>query len=174
MAWSKLDVANLTLNLLNKKSVNSLSAAGEFADALDRRIDIDFEKELQANTWRFATKTQTLSVLVDSPPLDEWTYQLQIPSDYMNLVTLHPNVPYGIYQDKIYCNHNDIKLEYRFKPDYTLLPAYFVNFLATRVAANMALAVANSPQLAEKLKGDAMEALAIATFSDAQAHPTRS
>jgi hypothetical protein len=174
MAWDKLAVGNFVLNLLNKKSVNSLSDSGEFSDALERRLDLDYEKELAANNWRFATKTQALSVLVTPPSIDEWTYSLQIPSDYMNLVRVIPHVPYAIYGDKIYSNYNELKLEYRYKPDWSLLPAYFVVFLATKVAANMALAVANSPALADKLKADAMEQLAIASFSDAQAHPTKS
>lgn len=173
MSWSKLDIANLAINILNKKSVNSFSNSGEFSDSMLRMFDVMYPKEISKGSWRFATKIQQLSVLVAAPILsDKWKYQLQIPSDYLAALRTYPRMPYQIYGDVIYANHNEVHLEYRFLPDPTLLPAYFVDYFALFLAQRYAHAVADSDRLSSELKAEAAEALMDALFVDSQSHPT--
>lgn len=173
MAWDKLGIANLTLNILNKKSVNSLDDSGEFSDALNRGINLLYPSELAKNSWRFCVRVQQLSVLVDDPPLDEWKYQMQLPADYLALVRLHPHVDFQIYGKRIYANNNDLKLEYRYLLDYDQLPDYFVHYFALKLANWYASAVANDASLAEEIMKMMREARAEALFADGQSHPSR-
>lgn len=173
MAWSELDIVNLALNKLNKRSVNALEDAGEFADSAARAFTMLYPSEISGFSWRFATKIQQLSVLIPAPILDRWQYQLQIPSDYLAAVRIYPRVDFQIYENNvIFCNRNDVKLEYRFLPDVTRLPAYFVHFFSILLAAWFADAVAENDTLSAKLLKEADMERQKALFTDSQSHPT--
>jgi len=171
MTWSKLDIINLAFNVLNKSSVNTLSDSGEFSDSADRAFDMLLPAELAVQSWRFATKVQQLSVLVAPPDLARWTYQLQLPADYLAAVQIFPRIGYQIYKDKVYCNHNNVVLEYRYVPKTTDLPAYFVHYFVLKLAAWFANAVANDDNLAKGIEGKANFELQKALFTDSQSHP---
>jgi hypothetical protein len=174
MSWTKLDIINLAFNVLNKSSVNSLSEAGEFADSAARAYDLLLPAELSAQSWRFATRTQQLSVMVSPPTLVLWKYQLQLPSDYLSAVRIYPNVNFQIFEDKLFSNSKSIRLEYRFVPDATRLPSYFVHFFTLKLAAWFADAVAQDDGLSNKLEQKANMELQKALFTDSQSHPTPS
>jgi hypothetical protein len=175
MAWSKLDIANLALSILNKAPIASFSSAGEFTTTLENSIDVLYPKELAAYSWRFATKIEELSVSIDDPPIDQWSYKLVLPDDYLACVRLYPRVDFQIYADRfIYCNSNDVDMEFRFLVDYTDLPSYFVDYLSIILAARYAKAVASDSGLAKELFEEAKEARAQALFIDSQSHPTPS
>ncbi len=171
MPWSKEDIINLSFNVLNKASVNTLSDAGEFADSASRAYDLLMPAELSVQSWRFATKVQQLSVLVAPPPLTWWKYQLQLPADYLAAVRIFPKFDFQIYEDKIYCNYNDIILEYRYHPNATFLPAYYVHYFAIKLAAWFADAVCEDDTLAKSLEARASFELQKALFTDSQSHP---
>jgi len=171
MAWSKLDIINLAMNKLNKSSVNNIADSGEFADAANRAISLLFPSEISSFSWRFATKLQQLSVLVNAPLLDQWLYQLQLPADYLAAVRTWPRVNFQIYGTVIFCNFNNVILEYRYLPDYTRLPAYFVNYFSILIAAWFADAVAENDNLAKKLLAEADIERGKALFTDSQSHP---
>ena len=174
MPWSKLDIINLAFNVLNKSSVNSVSSAGEFSDAADRAYDMLMPAEIAIQSWRFATKIQGLNLLVDPAPLSWWRYQLQLPSDYLAAVRTYPRFDFQIFGDKIYANAKDIKLEYRYVPNPTALPAYFVHYFVLKLAAWFADAVAQDDNLSRSLEAKSIMELQKALFCDSQSHPTPS
>jgi hypothetical protein len=171
MTWSKQDIINLSFNVLNKSSVNTLEDSGEFSDSANRAFDMLLPAELSVQSWRFATKVQQLSVLVDAPPLQRWTYQLQLPADYLSAIQIFPRVGYQIYEDKMYCNHNAVILEYRFVPHPTALPSYFVHYFVLKLASWFANAVANDDNLARSIEAKCNFELQKALFTDSQSHP---
>lgn len=173
MAWSKLDILNLAMNILNKSSVNQVIDSGVFADSLDRAFDVLYPTEISGYSWRFATTIQTLDVLVDAPPIQNWRYQMQLPANYLAAVRIYPRVNFQIYANQIiYCNYQGVQLEYRFLPDITHLPAYFVNYFSILLAARYAKTVANNSGLSAELKTEVDQARAQALFIDSQSHPT--
>lgn len=169
--WDKLDIVNLALNKLNKASVGDLTNSGVFADSASRGFDLLFQSSISSKSWRFATKVQLLNRLVAPPPIDRWRYQFQLPSDYLAAVTTHPRMNFQIYQDLMYTNNNVVNLEYRFLPEVTRLPAYYVHYLAVLIAAWYADTVAENDSLAAKLSKEAQDQLGEALFTDSQSHP---
>ncbi|KKK62020.1 hypothetical protein LCGC14_3008530, partial [marine sediment metagenome] len=64
------------------------------------------------------------------PILPEWKFILELPADYLAMDRIHPNVNYEIFENKnLYTNIDDIIAVYRFIPDVTRFPGYFVEFL---------------------------------------------
>ena len=171
MPWSKLDIINLAMNKLNKSSVNDLVNSGEFADSASRGYDLLYPSKISGFSWRFATKTVRMSVLVAPPPIDRWTYQLQLPSDYLAAVKTYPVMDFQIFEDKMWANNNIVDLEYRFIPDETQLPAYFVDYFVLVLAAWFADAVAENDALSKSLNSQAQDQLGQSLFTDSQSHP---
>jgi hypothetical protein len=173
MAWSKLDIINLAFNQLNKKSVNDLSEAGEFADSANRGFDVLYKAELSTFSWRFNVHIQQLSALIPEAPAPQWKYQLALPADYLALVRTYPRVDFMIYENQlIYANVKAMKVEYRRFLDPTHLPAYFVRYFSILLAAYYAGAVASKSELKAQLNKEAFDMRGEALFTDAQSHPS--
>lgn len=165
-------MVNLAFNILNKSSVNDLTNSGVFADSANRAFEMLYPAAISSNAWRFATKIQLLNVLPEAPPIPNWRYQMQIPSDYLAAVRVYPRVTFQIYSNNIiYSNTQNMQLEYRFLPDPSFCPAYFVNFFALDMAWWFASAVAQQPALASYLQSQRDSSLQVALFTDSQSHP---
>ena len=169
--WNKLDICNLAFNILNKNAVDDLVNAGEFANSASRAFDLLYPSAISGKSWRFATTTQLLNLLPTPPPVTRWRYQLQLPSNYLAAVRTYPTMDFNLFQDKMYANNRVVNLEYRFLPDPTHLPAYFVHYFAILLAQWFAHAVAEDDALADKLMAQAMSQLGEALFTDSQSHP---
>lgn len=169
--WDKLAICNLSFNLLNKSAVADLVDSGVFADSASRAYDLLLPSCISGKSWRFATRTQSLNVLPTPPPITRWRYQLQLPTDYLAAVRTYPRMDFNIFQDKMYANNNIVDLEYRFVPDATYLPAYFVHYFALIIAQWFANSVAENEKLAGDLAALAQIQLGEALFTDSQSHP---
>lgn len=171
-SWDKLAIINLAFNKLNKASVNDLVNSGVFADSASNGFDLLYPSAISSKSWRFASKIQLLNVLIDPPPIGRWRYQLQIPSDYLAAIRTYPVIDFQIYENQImYTNCREVSLEYRFLPDPTRLPAYFVHYFAIFIAAWYADTVAEDEKLSAKLYAEALDQLGEALFTDSQSHP---
>jgi hypothetical protein len=169
--WDKLAICNLAFNVLNKNSVDDLVNAGEFANSASAAFDLLYPSSISGKSWRFATKIQLLNLLVTPPPITRWSYMLQLPTDYLAAVRTYPAMDFNLFGDKMYANNKVVQLEYRFLPDPTDLPAYFVHWFALVIAEWFADAVAENDTLAEKLAKKADKQLGEALFTDSQSHP---
>jgi len=171
-SWDKLAIINLAFNKLNKNSVNDLTNSGVFADSASNGFDLLYPSVISSKSWRFASRIQLLNVLVAPPPISWWKYQLQLPSDYLAAIRTYPVINFQIYENNVmYTNCRQVSLEYRFLPDPTRLPAYFVHYFAIFIAAWYADTVAEDEKLASKLYQEAMDQLGEALFTDSQSHP---
>lgn len=171
-SWDKLAIINLAFNKLNKSSVNDLVNSGVFATSASNGFDLLYPSCIASKSWRFASKIQLLNVLPDPPPISWWKYQLQLPSDYLAAIRTYPTINFQLYQNNImYSNCQEVSLEYRFLPDPTRLPAYFVHYFAIIIAAWYADTVASDEKLSAKLSAEAQDQLGEALFTDSQSHP---
>jgi hypothetical protein len=169
--WDKLAICNLAFNVLNKNAVDDLVNSGEFTNSASRAFDLLYPSTISSKSWRFATKTQLLNLLPTPPPVTRWRYQFQMPSDYLAAVRTYPPMDFNIFQDKLYANNRIINFEYRFLPDPTHLPAYFVHYFAIILAAWFAKAVCEDDKLSAALQQEAQIQLGEALFTDSQSHP---
>lgn len=175
IVWDKLGITNLAFNKLSQAKVNDVIDSGAFADSASDGFDLLYQSTISSKSWRFATTTQQLTLLPDRPPITRWNYQFNLPADYLAAVRIWPfSVPYQIYKRRIYSNTQFMQLEYRFLPDPTELPAYYVHYLACLIAAWYADTAAQDEKLSAKLNNDAEVLLGEALFCDAQSHPTES
>lgn len=162
----------MAVTALGKGPVTAVTTGGDMSSAALAVFDLLLESELSAGNWRFATGLIQLSQLTAKPIIDQWTFAYQLPGNYLACVRLIPNIDYQIYEDKVYTNTDaTLFMEYRYRPDYSKLPSYFVKFFVFELASYLALAVANQPKYADEMQAKKDEAYALASFADAQSHP---
>ncbi|MHA1447891.1 MAG: hypothetical protein ACTSP4_00525 [Candidatus Hodarchaeales archaeon] len=173
MPLTKVQIISSAVNLLNKGPITSIAGAGNFTTSAEDTFDYLLPSEISKHDWRFATAIAQLSRLVQTPIIDNYEYIYALPADYLTLVRLYPQTyDFQIYQNStLYANATELKIEYRFVPDVTRLPSYFVEYFIDLLASRLALTGAASETLAADLIKMASEKKIEAMAVDAKAHP---
>jgi hypothetical protein len=171
LAWTKLEQLNLAFNMLGKRSANQVQSSGEFADSADRAYDLLYAKEISQYDWRFASKIQVLSQNVIPPADPFYMYAYNLPSDYLALRKTWPAVRFQIYEKQLWSNASSMKMEYRFLPDPSQCPAYFVNYFIYVLCKWYAKSVAEDSNLAANIGKDLYVEKGTAMSVDAQSRP---
>lgn len=175
MALTKVQIISSAANLLNKGPITSISSADVFASSAEDTFDYLLPSILAKKNWRFATALIQLSQKIEVPIVDEWQYIYTLPADYLALVRTYPySLNFQIYQNQLlYTNLSELKIEYRFLPDISKLPAHFVEYFIWELAASMSLTGSSSESLYKTLALKANDLRIQATAADSQSHPNQ-
>lgn len=167
---SRTDVINRALIKLgtptiadpNEDSEQALKAAVVFDDLV--------RSELRGNAWSFAI-TRTVLAALAAAPAYEWTYQFQLPSDFVRVVQVNDYwqfagvreatdaaaVPYAIEGTKILTNFT-APLRFRYvrdvSDDPTVWDAAFIEAFSCRLAAELAETLTKSATKKQMMQGD--------------------
>lgn len=169
---SKIKLISDALVLIGEKPTNSLSDDRYGVTVGANLFERLYEAELQSNRWRFSMRKKALSRLVDAP-LNEWQYAYTIPADCLLVIGTYPACDYEIYGNHIYSNADSIELDYQFKPEIPVLPAYFTLLLTYVLAKDMIKPITESDQGVQVMTGKYEVQRGRAMFADAQARPNR-
>lgn len=130
MAAENLSLINAALTRTGNEPITSLVDGTAGARIASENYEEMVLGELAAYPWKFATKTQTLNLLTDTPD-PPWLYGYQMPSDVKHLRTVmvagYP-VVYEIQSDKVLCNQDStvaVIAKYTWRPDEEDWPKYF-------------------------------------------------
>jgi len=169
---SKLDIVNGALIEMGETPLQSLTEDTESAITANYIYDQVYHDLLSKAPWRFAVTKQTLSQLV-AAPLNEWTYQYQIPSDCVRVLRVYPDQDYDIYGDTIYSKASALALDYVAKVTEDALPPYFVRLLVLELAVRMSMSITASASMKGTLIQEKQLQFAAALAADAQQRPNR-
>ena len=144
---SKLEIASNSCLLLGANTISSFSESteGRVASALYEGI---YKGVLASYPWRFATKKVQLSRLTEAP-LNQYQYQYQLPTDKITIIHGENGDNYEIYGDKLYSNLPTVSIDYVYRVDETLLPAYFELTLQYLLAASFAIPLTDNATKAQ-------------------------
>ncbi len=176
MAFTENEVIQLAQSYLGKGYGTTTAVSTNLVNTAKAFFKLCYSSNLAKPNWGFATKIVELSQLVTTPIVDEYSYIYQLPADYKSLVRTFPvGVDYEIYGDNtLYTTVNELWIAYRYNPDITLAPDYFVRFLAYDIAIQLSLSGSNDPEKAAVLIKLRDQAKLDALYIDCQSHPTRS
>ena len=165
----QIEIISNAMILIGANPISDLSEGTEglIAAAL---YENSYRGLLASHSWRFATKKRQLSRLTETP-LNEWSYQYQLPSDIITMLRVYGDTDYEIYGDKLYSNHPEIYVDYRYRVDESLLPAYYVLTLQFLLAAQFAIPVTDNSQRAQVYQGLYEDQLRRAKGIDSSARP---
>ena len=172
MAFTKEQVIAQAITIVGGPPINAIVDGEEFSEAASLGYDLLYDSLLSSHRWRLATKIVPLSKSVVNPIIDLWKFSYILPSDYLTLDRLHPNVQHQIFGDKLFTNKDnvdsDLIIEYRFSTPVEKLPTYYIRFLVYSLAHHLALGVAQKFQYVAELERMMDSARAAALFNDSQ------
>ena len=88
-AISKLQIINMSLDLIDERSLNSIDNPRTITEQLMvRHFDQRRRAFLRKHTWNFATRRTSLPPLSESVPFGEWDNWYQLPTDYLRFCSL--------------------------------------------------------------------------------------
>lgn len=174
MPYNKIEICSFALNKLGKSAITTFEGTGALGSTVESEYKLALRSDIANKSWRFATKIQQMSKLVETPNTDtEWSVIYQLPSDYLSMWRVYPQSNYQIYADnKLYSNEStSLTAEYRFEPVPTSLPDYYVDYFQFLLAKRLAMAVAIDIRFTEVMEKQMMQMLISAFAADSQAHP---
>jgi len=167
---SAIQIASNSLILLGHPPIASFEEAGAGAQASSNLYEQSYQSLLTIHRWRFATKKAQLARL-SAAPLNGFSYQFQLPSDLLYLIKKESGFDYEIYEDKLYSNNTTESIDYLYRVNEDMLPAYFVKAFEFLMASQLAIpVVGNSTRAAEYNKMFEMQ-LKRAKFADSTQRP---
>lgn len=169
---TKIQIISDALVLCGEKPLNSLSDNRYGATVGSNLFELLYENEIQSNRWRFSCNKAQLSRLAASP-LNEWTYAYQLPSDMLLPIGCYPRQDYEIYGTRVYTNASTFALEYQFKPDVSLVPAYFNLLMVYQMAQNMIKPITESDSAVAIMNKAYTRQRNVALFADSQGRPNK-
>ena len=147
---SETELCNIALTRLGHQQISSLDEASKAGRLCNLHYGPTRDSVLRAHPWNFAVKRVTLSLDVPTPN-HEYTYQHSLPSDFLRIVRTHyeaegyASADYRIEGLKLVSDDSTVKIEYIAKiTDVSQFDALFVDVLAQRLAAEMAVALTDN------------------------------
>lgn len=155
-----ITICNLALARIGEASITSLEEASQPARACRLFFVSTRDELLQALPWNFAIRREVLSRLADAPRFG-WSFQYQLPSDYLNVVQLNAwraheaRDLYEIEGEMLLTDQEVAELRYTARvEDSELFPPLFVEALYTKLASKLAERLTGSRSLVEALLGE--------------------
>jgi len=167
---SDIDIASQALQLIGASPINSFSDPGAGAKVASNIYESTLRNLLTSTYWTFTLKKQELNLLT-SPPVNEFQYQFQIPTDCLKVLKVYPQTYYKIYGDKILTNTKTLSIDYVHRPETNLLPDYFTWALTYKLAADFAMSVTYNENVNALYEQKFRAQIAEAYAADGQQNP---
>lgn len=149
MALTKVDILNIALDRIGAKGISAETDKHESARIASRHYEFVLNDLLTRNDWSFAKTGIVLSPTTNTP-INGYSYQFQLPGNFLHVVRVTPqgmaelrqpqHYEYEIHDGYIYTNITPIYLLYINKDVFNSthkFPPYFAQALALAVAASM-------------------------------------
>jgi len=136
---SSISMASNALLLLGHEPISSFTDGTSGATIAANLYENSYLAILTSHRWRFATKTQELARLVETP-LNGYNYAYQLPSDLLYLQTVDSRI-YNVYESKLYSNEIKVIADYTYRVDEDKLPSYFAKMMEFYLASQFALSL---------------------------------
>ena len=174
---SKVGIANIALRLVNGGRITSFSQGNKEANLVSDLYD-ERRRELLSFPWNFAGIRVKLARSLTTPTFG-FTYAYVLPSDWLYTVSVHDNdagIGTILYKEEqvggqnvLLADEEDVYLHYtKDEEDPNLMTASFRRALASSLAADLAIPIANSRGLQQELRGQAKSDLNKAKSQDSQ------
>jgi len=170
------DLLNVSLRRIGATPIVSLTDGSESANAADDIYTEVRDDLLRSHPWNFATKRIKLAQSATAPTF-EFDYAYPLPSDWLRTISVHDNdaghgtVLYRMEQvndqNSIVVSSNEIWLRYVSQvTDPNIMTADFRNALEFVLARDLAIPLASSNSLEERMSVKADRAIARARSTD--------
>lgn len=138
--------------LLGKQAINALDPKNPIHTAAKNLYETLLPDLLSSAPWRQAVKNITLNKVNETPNNNErWSFIYELPNDpkMLSLYKVYPTMDYQIYNNYLYCNLNDVKVDYVYRVTEDKFPPYFVNLITYALTYHLAMPVTQNSTLVQ-------------------------
>lgn len=170
---TETDIANQALSRLGEPRISSIDANTVNAIAIRLHFETVRDSLLRSHRWNFATGRAELVQLTDAPVFG-WSYQYQLPTDFLRLATLNgieakmAEAYHTIEGDKLLTDREEAKITYiKRVEDPNSFDSLFTEVLILKLAAAVALDITSSSSKRDEMLSEAARMMEGAGFVDA-------
>lgn len=165
---SKVGMANAALSKIGANRITALTDDSEPARLAKQRFDDILEDMLQATHWGCAIKRATLAPLADAPA-HGYSYQFVLPSDCLQVIEEINDNEWEIEQGRLVCDSNAPQITYIARvTDMNKLSSMFREAFSLRLASELAVPLAGSGKMSDRLYAQYERKMASAMARDGQ------
>ena len=169
---SKIQLISNALILIGDPPITSLEGNSRAQTVANNLYDNIVQNELTKYRWGFARKKIQLDLTTEVPVGTEWQSIYQLPADLLFLIKINPQVPYGLYGDKLYCNASSaIFADYIYNAPESTWPVYFSKMIEYALAMDFAPSIRDSAASMDANARQYINASRMARFTDSQQYP---
>jgi hypothetical protein len=159
MASSDVEICQKALALLGSEQIQSLEEENDRAQICNLIYPELKQSALSETHWNFATEKAQLAQL-SGEPVSEYDYEYNLPSDMVSgphkVLTDNdaqsPIQSWEIVGGNLMTDYDEIYIDYTADVDETRMPPYFVRFLYTALAAELAKSITDQTTTAQFYK----------------------
>lgn len=158
---TKFDICSSALVQIGANKITAFDSSSREAIVAGEIYDNTVEEWLAAYWWRFASKSQQLSRITGSDPVDpNWTAHYTQPGDMIAIESIQVagvNIDFDRNENKILCNASAtdaVIAEYTYAISETYWPAYFRRLIELDLMHKMSFALPAKLDLKRVLKED--------------------
>ncbi len=171
LSTSRIDIVNRALKKNGQPLITSFppSENNKAAVSANNMFDVIRNDMLRMHPWNFATKRTSLPTLTTTPAF-EWSFERELPGDFLALLAVENNIDYAIEDNKLLTiDDGPIGIRYIYKAeDTTKYDASFVEAFACKLAVELAEDLVSSNTKKQILIQEFVAALNNARSRDAQ------
>lgn len=167
---TSIEIASNALVRIGAAPISSFTEGGASGQAAANLYEPTIQALLTEHRWRFSSAKRKLARLV-SKPLNEYNYAFQLPSDLLLMYRAYPTDQYKIFENLLYSNSPSMEIDYVYRANEKLFPAYFQLACEYKLASEFALIVTSNRSLAETYQIKHQDQMKKARFADAQGQP---
>lgn len=149
---NKVSIISNAFVLLGKQTINSLDPTNPIHVAAAQLYDSVLPDLLCKAPWRYTITNQDLKRINSTPNnYGSWSYMFELPDDpkMLLLYKVYPESNYQIYQNHLYSNQLELKVDYVYQSDEETFPPYFTTLLIYAMAYHLAMPVTQSTTLVQ-------------------------
>ena len=163
MPVTKYEIANRALLKLGSNTLSSFEEATPQSITTAQIYEIFIESLLTRSNWHFAMKKQQLTRL-SGAPINEWTYKYVLPADMLKLRAVWNSSQtsiltideYEIFEVRnLYANDTSLWADYIYRIDESYWPPFFVEFVISALAAELAMPITRDASMAQLFHAEA-------------------
>ena len=172
MSDTAITLCSKALIKIGAKGITSFEENTAEAEVANQLYEPCLQNLLASYPWRFALTQKTLARLTDKP-ISDYQYAFQLPNDCVRVLSAGQNIRssglnYKIVGQKLYTNAEAVILNYIRRPEENTFPAFFIDALVGKLAAEFCLPLTESTTRTDYVKKMSETSIGTARLIDSQ------
>jgi len=157
MAITKYTIANRALLKIRSQTLETFEDETLQSNIVNQIYESFIQNLLECSDWKFATKKQQISKST-STPINQWSYIYTLPADFLKLIAVWDSSSTYILSTRdfklfekntLYSNTDGLWIDYIYRIDESYWPYYFIEFVISALASELAIPISGDSNLAQ-------------------------